>query len=395
MNLMVKLKEIQKRVEENNIKRKEIFTEDFLDKFQEYIFFGIESEEIFDNEKLFMTSDDGFGIKKIFENKDEIRSAENERFNNNSLYKVYYFNNPDGVSRSIRIDVVVQNKETTQILKDRYKDVQIKSVIDIEFFERLPIEVDNKNQELEELLLEYLHDPQISLEDIDEIESILALRDVEKFHMTFIVDDKGNIYPIYLGIGSNQPFSISEKSDKYGKERYYRYSTNSKYAFEQSSKVTKKTVVIPENTIIFRDCTSDGNDYALLNGVGVIVKSGSSWHKAIYEPNYNDLSQSDLVRTDGLDFIMSKIDDFFPNYEHYLQVKFDPLEVVKRYGHRKSAEFLYSKGLLGAGYQQEINVASDLFMNGLDDMHRLKPSILLIKCMIRDGTLRQIITKGR
>ncbi|PMM56305.1 hypothetical protein [Vibrio splendidus] len=395
MSVLVKLKEIQRRMEEKSIKRKETFTEDFLDKFQEYIYFGIESEEIFDNEKLFMVSDEGFGIKKIFEDKEEIKNAENERFNNNSLYKVYYFNNPDGLNRPIRIDVVVQNKETTQILTDRYKCVQIKSVIDIEFFERLPIEVDNKNHELEELLLEYLHNPEISLEDIDDIESILALRDVEKFHMTFMVDDKSNIYPIYLGIGSNQPFSISEKSDKYGKERYYRYSTNSKYAFEQSSKVTKKPVIIPDNSIIFSDYTSDGNDYALLNEVGVIVKSGSSWHKAIYEPIYNDLSQSKLVRTDGLDFVKNKIDDFFPNYEHYLQVKFDPLEVVKRYGHRKSAEFLYSKGLLGAGYQQEINVASDLFNNGYDDMHRLKPSILLIKCMIKDGTLREIITEGR
>lgn len=375
-------------------RREEIFTKEYLNSFKMFMFFGIGCEEVLDEEKLFKVFDDELNIPNIFAEKIEIKDAENKRHGNTSLNKVYYFNDPEGFSKPIRVDLVIQNLTIPSELNRKFPKITIRKYVDVEFFEYYPLEVDSKNSQLKEILEEYLVEPDTTIELIEEIDSVLALQDVEKLHMAFIVDDKENIYLVYLGVGTNQPFNYGLKEMcSYGKNRYYRFSVNTAQSFEQKSYVKKSKIDLPEDWMLFTDYVSDGTKYALCSQVGVVVFDKNHWLKADYGVSVSDLDPNIIFRYDGLKFVERKLDSLFPDFEHYLQVKFDPFEYVQKLGHKKAVKYLRSKKLLGQGFESKMNVASDFYLNGYDDMCRLKPTMLLFKYMLSNNYLKEELLK--
>lgn len=367
---------------------------DFLQCFRDYIFFGNSLDSIILNpEKIYTVSDESLHLKSIIEHKPEIRCAENKRRGNTSLFDVHYFNAPDYCSHPIRIDVVLQRKTPPAQVNDLFGE-KIDKYIDIEFFEYIPIEFDSKNFLLKELLNEYLTCSETTLDDIRELDDLLALQDLEKLHISIAQLKSGRLKLAYLGIGTNQPFGIAESKLQYGKNRFYRYSLIGDNPFIQTSKIITSRITLPDNLVIFPERTTDGTTFGMSATHGALIFERNSWKKASYGFDIQPIDLKSDCAKDPIQFLTQKTREFFPSFENYLHVKFDPLEFVNRYGYEKSVEFLYEKGVLGRGWQNKLNVASDLYIHSYENMLRLKPSCLLLAEWLKSGKFLEILKKA-
>lgn len=390
----INLKEIQDSFTQYRNELNRAFGEDFVRKFKEYIYFHKYLDEISISDKLFVSTKGFSGLKPIFDLKDEIKSTENSRYKNNSLIAVYYFYDPELPYRPLRSDITAQVKEIPDQLSSlKYKGYNVRSYVDIEFFERIPIEYDSKNYNLTDLLNEYLTNEDISIADLDSIEPISALQDMEKFHMKFLVFENDEFFPTYLGVGSNQPYNFSDKTGSHGKNRFYRYSMEADAPFEQTSIIKNRHIEIEltEDDALFEEITSDGNVYYFHGEVGIITHSKHGFKKTTIEQPITSLATKNIFKYEKFKLIEDQLYKLFPLYENYLQVNFDPLERVNSKGHDKSINFLAQKNLLGAGYQDKINVASDLWLNAYDDTYRLKIISLLLLRGIKNGWLENLV----
>lgn len=389
--------ELKKIIEDCKNRQKklyEILGEDFLKKMKEYIHSYENLDELSASEKLFLIKSNDFKIKPVFEIKNKITHTENSRHRNNSLIATYYFNDPEFTDRPLRLDITAQVKDIPQTLQDlRYNGYIPRNCIDIELFERIPIEYDLKNFNVYELINEYLENEEISIEDIESIEPISALQEVEKFHMKFLVFENNMFFPIYLGIGSNEPYNFPDKKGSHGKNRFYRYSMEGEAPFEQISELKSQHLDIDlSDDALFYEISSDRNIYFFHNEVGTLIYTKEKgYKKVILEQPIRPLNVEDIFKNEKFKLIESHLHGLFPQYENYTYINFDPLERVNSKGHKKSIQFLYEKKLLGLGYQDKINVASDFFLSGYDDDYRLKIISLFLLRSIKNKWLEKLV----
>lgn len=388
--LKIDIEAISREIEVKTQQKNELFGKEFLNEFIRYLYTGDGINKVgagVNNLKLFKFHSNN--IKPIFEYREKETEAEKGR-HKDSTYGVYYFNNFESW-HPIRIEISISKKDVPSSLKNcLFNNKKPTCLIDIEFFEKPLLENDSKNNELIDFIKEYAIDGRLTKDDLTDLGNLMALEDLEKIHIKFLVFD--NKYLIdYLGIGTNQPFSIGEKGEL-GKNRFYRYSLERN--FEQRSKVKEvgQKIRFKKEDIIFPEESSDGNVYALFPDVGVIVKRKKSWKKACICNYFTTLDRNgEFKKYRGINFIQDKLTSLFPVFDGYQHVFYDPFEKVNSFGHVKIIKYLKKKELLGMGWQSKLNVASDLWKNGYDDVFRIKPISLLLYHFIEIGELKNMI----
>ena len=108
-------------------------------------------------------------------------------------------------------------------------------------------------------------------------------------------------------------------------------------------------------------------------------------------------SKSSEVALDGaLNYDWKTQLNIFPAYEEFRQVFYNPIRIIRKNSIPKIRKELIKNGLLGDGtggesQQAEMNIASDLVMNTMDDVHRLKPSILFFLSLLNKGIFEKFI----
>lgn len=331
------------------------------------------------------------GINPIYEYRQLETNAERER-HSNTTYGVYHFNDPDGFT-TIRIDITKAIKPVPEHLKGlRSNGSRPKCLVDIELFEKNPLQIDSKNKKLKEFIEEYTINGKFTFEELQELGCLMTLQDLEKIHTTFLIFDNNSYVLAFLGLGNNQPYTISEKNAGIGKNRFYRYSLID--GLEQTSNAVAKgeRLQFKDGDVIFSDFASDGKEYGLFSDLGVIVKDGAHLKKATIKIYQNEITPDDeLKKRIGLPFLSDKLKNMFPQFSAYEKVFYDPLERVNSYGHKRAIELLIRKGILGAGWQSRVNVASDLYIHGHNDAYRIKPITLLLYHLIEIGEFEKII----
>jgi hypothetical protein len=390
LSLIDRLKTAEENEKKASKELNQLFGKEFLSKMERYIYFHQNLDELSVSDKLFNVENKQLNIKPIFELKNEIINSQNLRHKNKSLIATYYFNDPNIPYKPLQLDITAQIKKIpTHLINIKYCGHSLRNLVDIELFEKTPIEFDSKNYRINDFLMEYTRNPDINLEDIAEIEPILALQELEKFHMKFLVFENDMYFPIYLGIGSNQPFNHLEKKNNHS--RFYRYSMENESPFEQTSEIIYHRVEVPKNSLLSSDTTSDGNVYLFHKELGVLIYKNSEIKKALIKNNTKVLKVSDIFKNKKLDLIKYHVYQLFPKYENYTQVNFDPLEKINSTGHEKIINFLENNQLLGSGYQSKINVASDLNLHGYDNMYRLKIISLYLLRAIKINWMEDLI----
>ena len=379
-------------------KKNELFTENFQKSLENFVYrcSGLETvSQKSNSDFLFKKFNAEFKIQPIFQLLEDETRAEKQRFDN-TTFAVYSFNENDVVKTPIRIDI--SNKKNTipehlkGVTKNGEKPV---SRIDIEFYEKTSLLEESKNEELKDIIQNYLVNGNWTKDELKELGNLMALEDLEKIHTEFLVFEDDSIVPIYIGIGNSQPYNISEKSAVYGKNRFYRYDlvkTDGKVYQQTSKVVTGKTIDFSEQDFVSPEATCDGTLFALHFKDGITILDRKIWKKAILNQHIKELDLNDEInRSNGVDFLKEKLQQVFPDFDNYSQVFYDPLERTNSYTHLKTLKYLKKKGLLGQGWQAKINVASDLYLNGHDPVLRIKPSLILMYHMIDTGKFSELI----
>jgi hypothetical protein len=387
------LADCSRKNEIRNQRVKELFGMDFIKVFNGFALYGLGVENVGNKEnhaKLFKSFCDQTGIKPVFQYREEETRAEKDRYSN-TTYGVYYFNDPDGFT-TIRIDVSKSRKPVPEHMKTlRIGKLKPKCIVDIELFESIPLQMASNNKELKEFIEAYSIGT-FSREELEELGDLQTLGDVEKIHTMFLVFEDNSYVVAFLGLGNNEPYSIREKSEGFGKNRFYRYSLVD--GIEQTSEVIAKgePLKLDDSETVFTDYTSDGKVFGLVTGIGVIIETGAHWKKAdIKQTQKEIIPEVELKKPITLPILSNKLKAVFPQFSSYAQVFYDPEEKVKSFGHPKSIELLLDKGILGAGWQSQLNVASDMYLHGHNDAYRIKPITLLLYHLIELGEFEKII----
>lgn len=379
-------------------KKSELFTEEFQNSLYDFIY-GCKGLEIVAKKSnadlLFKKYNTDFKINPTFQFLEDETKAEKER-HSNTTFAVYSFNENDLVKTPIRIDITNKKKEIPEHLKNVSKSGKKPvSRIDVEFFEKTPLLEDSKNEVLKDFIMDYLTNGRWTKDELEELGDLMALEDLEKIHTEFLVFEDDSIVPIYIGIGNNQPYNISEKSAVYGKNRFYRYDlvrTTGAFYQQTSNVIAGRIIDFSEQNFIAPEATCDGKYFALHFKEGIAIQEGKVWKKAVLNQPIKDLDLANEINNSiGIDFLKEKIKTVFPTFDCYSQVFYDPLERTNSYGHIKTINYLSKKRLLGEGWQAKINVASDLYLNGHDPVLRIKPSLVLMYHMIETGKFKELI----
>lgn len=372
----------------------ETFDKEFLDKFK---MFMLLSENISDiskkenSEQLFKKCDLSNGIKPIFEYRKSESLAEKERYDQ-STYGVYHFNYPDGIDSPIRIDITRSIKAIPDAFKGITKNgSKPRCCVDIEFFERPRLEDDSKNKELEEFIKEYCVNGKWKRGELEELGNLMALQDLEKIHLKYLVFENDQYLSTFIGIGTNQPYGLAEKQGYSGKARYYKYCLETRV--EQTCCVTTgHEIRFDSDSLILPEYVAKGVKFALYPKEGVIIEDHRKWKKAKLERKQSALVLSDEVdKNINLNNLKQRIDNLFPDFDKYQFVFYDPIERTKSIGHIKVIKHLFQRGLLGRGWQSIQNVASDLYMNAHCNVYRIKPISIMLSHFIAVGELEKMI----
>lgn len=378
--------------------RNKLFTKDFQESLENFVYkcSGLETVSQKSNaDFLFKRFNTKFKIHPTFQLLEDETKAEKQRFNN-TTFAVYSFNENCVVKPSIRIDISDKRNKIPKHLKGVTKNGKKPvSRIDIEFYEKTSLLEDSKNEELKDVIQDYIVNGNWTKEELEELGDLMALEDLEKIHTEFLVFEDDSIVPIYIGIGNNQPYNISEKSTVYGKNRFYRYDlvrTDGK-VYEQTSKVVTGNVInFSDQAFISPEATCDGSIFALHFESGITMLDRKKWKKAILEQPIEELDLNNEIGQDkDVEFLKEKLKQVFPDFDSYSQVFYDPIERTNSYTHLKTIKHLRKKRLLGQGWQAKINVASDLYLNGHDAVLRIKPSLILLYHMIDTGKFSELI----
>lgn len=381
-----------------NEQKKLLFTKDFQVSLYHFIY-GCSGLELVANKSnadfLFKKFNTEFNINPIFQFLETETIAENMRYGN-TTFAVYSFNENYINKTPIRIDIRNKKIAIPEHLKKVTKyGKKPRACVDIEFFEKTSLLEDSKNEELKDFIKNYLVNGSWTRIELEELGNLKALEDLEKIHTKFLIFEDESIIPIYLGIGNNQPYNISEKSNVYGKNRFYRYDISciGNQFYEQMSRVNSGEIMdFSDQDYIAPEMTCDGTLFTLHFKKGIAILNGKIWKKAVLDQQFEHLILNDEIKKNrNLNFLKEKIISVFPDFDRYSQVFYDPLERTNSYSHLKTIKFLKKKGLLGQGWQAKINVASDLYLNGHDPVLRMKPSLILIYHLIDTGKFNELI----
>lgn len=208
------MNKISEEVKKKENAYKNVFGKDFLSRMADFFYCSEKIADVSNDEQsdfLFRKFDKDNEIKPIFEYREKETRAEKTRPGRNAIdtYGVYHFNYPNIVF-SKPAEILI-----TRVKKDVPKELltisNSKCVVDIEFFERNRLVDDSRNSELEEYLKFYAENEKC---DLDDLKHMMSLRDVDKIHLKFLVTDDDSYKPIFIGIGTNEVYSIREKKGK-------------------------------------------------------------------------------------------------------------------------------------------------------------------------------------
>ena len=386
------MKQIHEELEQIKKNYRDLFTEDFIKKMNTFFFISENIKDVANagnSDFLFKKSDKEKRIKPIYEYRERETKAEKTRPGRNALdtYGVYHFNYPDYMFSKPAEIVVTRIKKTMPSEFEHIRDA--KYFVDVEFFEKNRLVDDSKNAELKEYLMFYSENEGCDLKDL---EHLMSLRDVEKIHLKFLVFSDKTYIPAFIGIGTNEVFSIREKNKERNidsKTRYYKYDLQECSEQKISIKEVGNYISFDDFSVIFPEQVTLKDEYALDPSRGIIKKCGKGWKKIKFNVvNSSVKLEEELVRPKELKSILEKL---FPDFERYKYIAYDPLEKVLSYGHEKTIRHLMKNEVLGEGFQSKLNVASDLYLNSYDSVFRIKMISVLLYNFIDSGELDQII----
>lgn len=418
-----------------------MFPKGFRDKFQEYFYIGkhlIELASTENYENLFMKSEPAVQIPKIFRLMKTYTEVENNREKGN-VHAVYHFDNPFFSGLPARIEIVNNTKSMKNYprLEQNLESNNLfaTKIVDIEFLEKVPMDVESKSG-LNDIILEYYNDAGLSRDFVEEFtRDLKTLQDTEKLHLQYAIaltkDKKEVAIPVYIGIGSNQPFKLSEKSRNRGKNRYYRFSLLDGDSFEQTSSLDFRNIPEHEKRYILKNCDlgysdphPDGTvigtildkhreDYNVFiddNGREFGIQDEGRY-KGVFE--WNEKAQTlkrielrqDTSSKDGKEKIREivqrkqfgsemprqHIETLFPDYDKFSEVFHNPFRMIHSLGMYKTLVHLAKHGLMDSQYLNIENTASDLFMNGFPDYLKMKGISLVAMSYINQGRLDELI----
>jgi len=388
--LQAKLDEKKRTGKLREERRRELFGGDFLRLFSDYLLLGANLQKLASAENhplLFDIRCKKHDIPPIYQYLREETNADRQR--RMPTCALYNFFGTEWYTPPLRIAVSVQRKDVpvslAQLRSNRHKP---KCLVDIEFFEKIPLVHDSKNRSLRELIPDYEKDGRMSTEELQELGPLKALQDTEKLHLKFLVFEDGSYLTAFLGMGESSPYGLRE-----GNDRFYKYSLDSNMPIEQTSAVMMKGPALDlRGSLIWEDPAVDGSMYGFTSELGVIKQDGANWRKVKVEFPKTPLDVvAEAQKKLGLGFITGKLNALFPAYDSFIRLYYDPLERVHSFGHEKTALLLLKKGLLGLGFESPLNVASDLYQNGCHEVFRMKPIALLLYHFIEIGELERMV----
>lgn len=386
------MEKIHDEIEQIEKNYRDLFTVDFINKMDTFFF---NSENIKDvanagnSDFLFKRFDEEKRIKPIYEYRERETKAEKTRPGRNALdtYGVYHFYYPNCMFSKPAEIIVTRTKKT---MPSEFEHIpEAKYFVDVEFFEKNRLVDDSKNTELKEYLTFYSENEGCDLKDL---EHLMSLRDVEKIHLKFLFFSDKLYIPAFIGIGTNEVFSIREKDKERridSKTRYYKYDLEKCTEQKISIKEVGDYISFDEFSVIFPEKVTLTDEYALDPSRGVIKKCGKGWKKIKFNVVNSSVTLKDeLVNPKNLRNILENL---FPDFERYKYIAYDPLEKVLSYGHEKTIRHLMKNEVLGEGFQSKLNVASDLYLNSYDSVFRIKMISVLLYNFIDSGELDRII----
>ena len=351
----------------------------------------------------------------------------------------------------IRIDVIRQEKsldDFPELKKDlKLSGFNAKKIVDIEFFEQMH---DSAYPDFWNRVLNHYTDSSIGHKELKEKFKDLGVHiEKEKIHLQYAVDDNNNFIPVYIGVGTNQPYGLAIKGSA-GKNRFYRLDlmTNS----------IEQKVCFSETPINNATTSFDGERFEVLESfkidrtrdVGLFFFINKEYHISDLnsKPFVNNLVKYALGSTNGLaypdfplaevscNFPINKLDrvkklkdlqinwtnsdllslidvhkrtilinKVFPAYEEYFSTFYHPASLINEFGGEKIITHLWENakgirsrqdflGMIGNAVNGNLEfVIDDLELMG-STSPRLKVASILLGIMIKTKKLEDLIIKN-
>lgn len=422
--------EIQKRVNEEMQKMKEHIASidnNLFERLKEYIYCDGANLDLLSSPDAFnflFKNVEGSSYPPFFEYSEKFSSGQKERYPHTSC-GVFLFNKTDFVSKPVVLLISMDKMKSGEIkkVKEMFQAENKKIPSDalfynFEIFEKSRPSDISKNYDMKSLF----KDIEFSLEMDGDNDAAMSLAketmevdceydysshiknpfmylkdDMEKLHIKFMYGD-GKFIPIYVGIGTNIPMGMAPQKDSsesyHGASRYHKFDLLEKFQETLCLKQGAKFSFPKEGTdCLWIDETVNNKTFALYDNELLFQYNNqkNNWYLA-------DLgSKSSEVALDGaLNYDWKTQLNIFPAYEEFRQVFYNPIRIIRKNSIPKIRKELIKNGLLGDGtggesQQAEMNIASDLVMNTMDDVHRLKPSILFFLSLLNKGIFEKFI----
>ncbi|MCQ2102291.1 MAG: hypothetical protein MJY98_03590 [Fibrobacter sp.] len=383
---------------------------------------------------LFGRSTESFG--PIFKKSDSILNGNKKVYANSKTCGAFLFNHPDCVTKPIVLLAKIEeidSKEIKEVFNSNGKRFPLNAkCYDFEIFEKRKLKDATRNFEMKSLFDEFEYSSEINSQEMKDLakENIqknlegcsfddvqdyyMFLDDIEKLHIKFVYDGKIMI-PIYIGIGTNNPFELrlskASRLSSNGEDRYRKFDLLN--SFDETMVLKGKNISLEgeNDELLWLDEFVNGKQFALFDNKVVYscrknpleydqkrLENGEI--KKIDKDEWKEADLGKEKRTislnDALNFDWQKYLNIFPEYEEYRQVFFSPTRIINCLSISSVREHLKKKGLIGLGTsgtskQAVRNIASDLYMNGMDDTLRLKPTILLFLSLYNKGVITQYL----
>lgn len=254
LNIQKLFKNIEKRNEADLKLAKDIFKDTkYLKKVRDYFNFQIPLTDLLNPKDVqkFLIKGEIITINQETMNKKMIHNETN-LFCSYQINSLFYHNDFDFINIGSKVNVTRQEKnleDYPELKKDLEKlNIRTSQLIDIEFFEE-PLEerfYDATNT-ASKLKSDFSKN---NKETNKKIKKEGIHLEQEKIHTQYIIGkfkEKTIYFPVYIGIGTNQPMGLSIKGTK-GKNRFYRLNLLGANAFEQTfSYKTGSLVSKPDN----------------------------------------------------------------------------------------------------------------------------------------------------
>jgi hypothetical protein len=428
--------QILKEIALEKAKRDEVletlYTQEFRSKFELYNYLGKHLEYLSQPhffQEMFQKSEPAINIGPIFRLLEERTATENQR-EGGKIHAIYSYQNSFTFPESTQIEIINNTKKPSPALKQALKKngIDCECIADIEFIERVPMHVETKSN-LQELIIEYYEDPRLERSFIEEsIRGLRMMQEVEKLHTMFAVGKQ--IIPVYVGVGTNQPYKLSEKT-QHGKNRYYRLDLQDEKSFEQTSTLQTKPIPPKDLEYLLRNCDfsygdpmidgttistgllvgkrqnnvlvdDEGHEFGEMDEeryLGNFQIKGKELKKLILKQESKEGKTEDKIREiiqkrkTGTILVQEQLQTLHPEFERYSMVFYDPFRIIHALGLWNTIFHLAKHNLLDSGFLNIQNLASDLYINGFPAEKRMRGISLLAMNYINNGKYEELIRK--